>query len=523
MQYKWAKRQVRAITLRRGIASCPDEVLSEILALAARPHLRTSYHIKRAHGLLEYRDEQRRMKAALSLSLVCAKFRSLILGNPSLWNTISDLASGYKTIGHCIAKSKNAPLDVFLQSFGYPILSTPLLLPDGPFLSSFLQSMSRWRSLSIGTTSLLGNTEDIMIWNDMHDLVEAFFEHTKGITLPLLKSLVYHSSQVPSSVLNNEEPNLHPYLHWSLPALREMLVIGPIIPPPFTNTIKCITLRFAQKHSKSFNIPKVASLLNSCHSLESANLQFRRLERGSISSCNSIDISTAKKITYVFCLCHSDEILSVCNSMHFGEAKEMVLHLEWNEELSYVDYSGLASSILAPYSASGITDLEICLGPFHVPETPASFTIPLQSLPKLKALTLRSINCSWDGIELHLKLDGQIPALRRLTIHLWCDKLNPPYKAQWTAVASWITTLFHQLLDQGDLDKFQLLTLHEFWVVPAVPMDHDAQADFTEIARLASASELHPTDGTIHDYLSPEKIHRETVVELHRYWCWWDY
>ncbi len=83
---------------------------------------------------------------ALSLSQVCSRFRSLILNAPRIWNILSDQHINSDIVQYCVKRSRNAPLDVFIERFGFPYL--------GPeyeaFLSSCAISAARWRHLSLG-------------------------------------------------------------------------------------------------------------------------------------------------------------------------------------------------------------------------------------------------------------------------------------------------------------------------------------------------------------------------------------
>ncbi len=144
---------------------------------------------------------------------------------------------------------------------------------------------------------------------------------------------------------------------------------------------------------------------------------------------------------------------------------------------SHIRYGTLISDILSQHSYVGITSLDLDLSPRIVRGVPAPFLPPFADLPNLEDLTLSPI-CDWPVLKLLEVPDGvRIPALRSLTMRVEFG--------DWHLVSGWVVALLARLKQQGDLDKFKLLNVHELYET------HHKVSDL---------------EGAIHDYLPEHKI-----------------
>ncbi len=113
---KTAKNHLKALSLRHGMSSLPDDILSEVLMYATRPD-----NLEKGMPV-DVEIEMNSIRAALSLTHVCSRFRGLVLNNPRVWTILSDQFPNSNMILHCIKYAKSAPLDVFMEYFGFPHL-----------------------------------------------------------------------------------------------------------------------------------------------------------------------------------------------------------------------------------------------------------------------------------------------------------------------------------------------------------------------------------------------------------------
>lgn len=192
---KAIKENLRTFKLGKGLASIPDEVLSEIL----------EHVVKFNYGLISIYDRG-------NLSLVCRRFRRVVLETPRMW---TDINSSHKKpyILACLTKSKSAGLCIDL-SFNANRFSYSLDQSLSIF-STILHHSSRWEQLHVYVSTEQAKSENLekLRQSKLFSSIHLPSLHTLTLGGPLFRG--FSPAQ--------EEFNAF-YQSWEMPNLRSLRI-----------------------------------------------------------------------------------------------------------------------------------------------------------------------------------------------------------------------------------------------------------------------------------------------------------
>ncbi|KLO12980.1 hypothetical protein SCHPADRAFT_940757 [Schizopora paradoxa] len=460
-EIKSAKDQLSVLSLQHGIASLPDDILSDVLLYAVRPTYPST------DMLLFISKEKECIRAAIKLSHVCSRFRSLVLSRSHIWNTLSNQITNVDLIRHCTKHAKKAPLKLYLESLGYPLSNDRF----ETFTTVCLESAANWHQLVLQATDseLWTNEESMVRLQTMSNNVSLFSRLTNGYKFPFINSLELDFERISAKVDLRDE-KFHPHLHWTLPSLTRFSFSGNI-PLPFSNDIKHLSISYEYQPGRILDMYQLLMFFAFCSSLESVDLKLT--EWTSTTPCETKTFPFVKSVSFSFSDCSVDFIRTFCRALYFPDARKMTLQLNFQpsdppprnrfKRERHTDYGALMSEILTQHHYSGLTGLDLDLSPKRIYETTsddliqALYSPPFFRLPSLGDLTL-SASGGWNLISLlDVPEDVHIPALQSLTLLV--------RSGDWDRVSGWIVALFVRIKEQEKLYRFKTLRIkliHDF-------------------------------------------------------------
>lgn len=227
-----------------GLASIPDDILSEVFE----------------HGLGSYVDDPTTSKE--TLSLVCRRFRRVVVNTPRLWSRINR-QDKIPYMRACLERSKSVGLSISLAFNDADSLDCALSL-----LAEVTPHMSRWEHLRVEfelDEALIANHEEVLrstIASNLH--------------LPSLRalSLEYTATQEEYAVFANDDIR-HFYQSWEMPNLRSL--DSSTIPTPFIAP-KLSSIHLYRSHISGgpATNDRLRDFLAACPKLEELTLRFIR-------------------------------------------------------------------------------------------------------------------------------------------------------------------------------------------------------------------------------------------------------
>ncbi|KLO09635.1 hypothetical protein SCHPADRAFT_1000146 [Schizopora paradoxa] len=234
LRIQHAEEQVQRMGSVCGLAALPSEVLSNIFSFAI-------------HGIPSERPLFFAVPLiSMRLSHVCRHFRDVVLSTPHFWTKISTTPRRPKIglIEACIQRSKNRPLDIYLNLYtsevkcfdpvepafqrffpkGYPTMKQHL--ESDPVLSLLLPHIQRWRSLHLNymkAEGFSGSTE--------------IFEAVEGALFPMLETIAEYHYQIDEDGSYRDMPYV---TSWNAPALSTLILCDclPCSNLPIASSIK---------------------------------------------------------------------------------------------------------------------------------------------------------------------------------------------------------------------------------------------------------------------------------------------
>ena len=189
----------------RGLASLPDNLLAYIFKL-----------------ILDHWAGFLRPKIRVDLSLVCYRFRSVLLGTPRLWNKISTDNHDFHVLDLCLQRSKTAGLCVDISCYEWG--DWEVVFGDKP--SPLPESIQAFHAL----LSHCDRWEGIYLHLHRTDL-DTPVGYLSGLRLPRVEHLVIEYSNEP--VWYPLPPSDHFYTTCELPNLRTLHILY-TVPLPFS-------------------------------------------------------------------------------------------------------------------------------------------------------------------------------------------------------------------------------------------------------------------------------------------------
>lgn len=207
----------------RGLASLPDELLRMVFENVADSKI---------------------------LSLVCRRFRRVVLDSPRLWATISNSDISLPYVTKCLERSKATPLDIMLQLCPPPVDPASCSCKrDGRLdivevLNAVLPHRNRWNYLEICVR--------IEEWEDLVGPLTETCGHLMNLNLPLLTGLKFCHSEtaIPIDYDIDEMPLLDPntifhfYKSFTAPQLQSVhfvnVIPGPIAMSPMLTSCEIV-------------------------------------------------------------------------------------------------------------------------------------------------------------------------------------------------------------------------------------------------------------------------------------------
>ncbi|KLO08034.1 hypothetical protein SCHPADRAFT_1001221 [Schizopora paradoxa] len=443
--------QVEALGIRYGFSLLPDDLLQDILLLATE---KGDY----GEGFQPGRDfalEKPAMYRALTLAHACSRFRSIVLTTPRIWSAISDQIKDTEMLKFWLTHSGDIPLDVGLNTYGFPHFGKSF--EDG--FKICLTSSLRWRSFTLGviprsTQALIDRISTATRWDVVRNNILAIDSMTSQLHLPLLRHL---DIGLPfASLQDRSDPRSHSYIHWSMPSLTSVHFHN-CTPMIFPNTITHFSLLYRHPglglrvDKPCLDLRELANFLLSCAHLESVDIQLTTSTISTESFLLPAVIPLVRRAHLTVCACSPDDMLDFSHAFQFCDATHLQLGIECPkydlEDISKPDYEPFVSAVLKLHSQ--LKSLELSLGyirigtPFIIP--------PIAYLRNLEELTLECTH--WDVWERSkFPYGSYIPALVSLEVKL-------SHIGQWNVATKWVERLMIRLKKQGDLGRFALLTV----------------------------------------------------------------
>lgn len=205
--------------LGKGLNSLPDEILLEIVALVV--------------------EVNQPSLAALELSHVCRRFRSLALSSPRIWSYIHPASQSHKLVTLYAERNKSLGLNITLTNKHFS--------PNWPLQVQFLETVvftqAHWRTLSIEADN-----------RGVDDLLDLLHALRRNAPLPGLKHFRIKASPFYSQPFTAEEMDKIVALYSSLQADNIIsLVTTDLVPNPLPASVSHLTVHLHAM--RNFNNP----------------------------------------------------------------------------------------------------------------------------------------------------------------------------------------------------------------------------------------------------------------------------
>ncbi len=294
-----AERRYKAMQLRNGFESLPNEILSHILRFASQRDDRTSL-------------------SAVILSHVCRRFRDAMLRTPDVWNEIRDNMS-LDMVKACLERSRSVALDVYLKSFSNNSRFRQNY-KDGRFIPLISTSANRWRSLRISMSSVRETDR---------------LSTLEGLNLPLLRTMVvdFPSSWLEDATGGSEMRIFH---DWSAPSLQSMS-ISHFIPPmfPYPSSLRCLNIHLGHRGLGGWNldIHALGQIFQSCPDLAEMELSIEAPQRATSPPHSTvISLPNVETASLSFLSCENTIIERLFENIRFPAVSNMTLCFRMNEK-----------------------------------------------------------------------------------------------------------------------------------------------------------------------------------------------
>ncbi|KLO18959.1 hypothetical protein SCHPADRAFT_94984 [Schizopora paradoxa] len=428
-----AERRWEAAQIRIGLASLPNELLSNILSLASTVH-ETNPSSSRATfcAAVSFRNS---FRSAVDFSHVCDRFRRTALQTPELWNKISDDMNQHM-VQLCLVRSGALPLEVSLTSFPNRGKFSEFYAPVH-FTRFAMLTSNQWRSLEVSSSTVTG------------------FSHP-GISLKNLDLQSLTNLKITSSHDRRHFKSESGVLQgWNTPNLHSM-TIDQFIPPSFQHSVNLRCLRIALRgfsgRESKLNAQAFRDFLATCTSLTDLHIH--------VGSARFVDIPeipfraslpNVEVVSFDIQSCSPATVRALLDQVRFPAASKVILVLGL---LVVPDMSqGFLSSNMEPFFQDEVTfpaattlNLSVkCINSEMRYSTVLSgkISIPFMLLGNIRHLTLTIAGFSMA----HPSKDG-IPPLRSLKLQD-CDCIDP----------LWLFAVVEKLEQQGNLGELEEISI----------------------------------------------------------------
>lgn len=347
------KKRIHPLVHGMGLASIPDEILSEIFEYE-----------------LELNDIVSTSKTTGTLSLVCRRFRRVALKTPRLWSRISK----YDKMPYaraCLERSKSVGLSISLTFTNAYVLTHELSL-----LAEVIRHSSRWEHLRV---SFLLEEEDITQHeNDLQSTIAS------NLHLPSLRSLEldYRRSRGEDDVLADDHHIQHFYQSWNMPNLRHFQ--STIIPKSFiAPRLSSIDLWDFHTGGDPAASEQIRDFLTAYPELEKLRFDFTHSGAQSYPSSHLVHLPNLTTLGIGAYECDSRDVRPIMDALRIPKLRK--LYIETSISMMTED------------------DNDKILDDF----------LPLEAYPTLEDLTLRTMSGEKDEYDLTF---DKIPGLRSLLL-----------------------------------------------------------------------------------------------------------
>ncbi|KLO16915.1 hypothetical protein SCHPADRAFT_189908 [Schizopora paradoxa] len=182
-------------------------------------------------------------RSALTLSHVCRQFRSVALGLPKLWSTISNLQDP-KSIKHSVLRSRDSPLHVTMKltvnSLMLPHGEKPSGKPgkkDAACIKKIREQSSRWKSFDLAL-HIPHDAED-----DLEHILPGFLNSFKNLKLDTLKKLtVKIDGWFSAGAPDNNTKVIKMFSSWHIPSLYHCVLVDFLPYVPISKSISILDI-----------------------------------------------------------------------------------------------------------------------------------------------------------------------------------------------------------------------------------------------------------------------------------------
>lgn len=402
------KEHIHQFVLGKGLASIPDELLSNILEYAE--------------------GSQRRTALKENLSLVCRRFRRLVLNTPRLWSRVSSFDT-MRYVRTCLERSKSVGLSInlFIDNKGH--------LDRGlSFLAEVIPHSSRWEDLNVLFSFA---RMDLDLRNEIHR--SPIFSK---LHLSSLYSLSLELSATGNFDFDNDDI-WHFYQNWDMPNLRSL---DSNLVPKITITSNLCSFRFHRIFGDALRVAHFMKFIAAFPTLQELSIEIYSGYGKAFQQASTIDMPNLRVLHIDASECNRTDVRSF-----MGALRTPVLH-----KLSIVtsvprseDEDSALYDFFPHDDYPTLKELSIRMHPH--PDSPTDFFLPTERFRGLRSLSLDTPGIVPD-ISYYEDENGQekiYPPLHSLSIVNW-DNMS----------ICWLTEMQESLLRQNDWAGFKRLEIY---------------------------------------------------------------
>ncbi len=429
--------QVRALRLRGGLSSLPDEILAIVLEYATT----TPFDIyEEGNSAILF------TRAAITLSHICQRFRFLMVRISSLWSRIFN-GMKYRLVSALCVRMTMPTAEIILEE-------TKLRSRTNPekFLRTVAPRSELWRRFVHGQINSSFSTDGT---SEASKELKMLARVTNHLHAPFLAELVIcHKAHIlPESHNQDVHDSFHYYSTWFAPRLRSLTMCN-LVPVPFAGSttltyFKCGLEYFGTNRGRAdLDFSGLIQFLLSCPVLKSFSLKSFCLtwpETVASSLGNPVKLASIDTLDFGFSSCESSLIRAFLDAARFPNVITMKLNIMTGSITEPADVlcAVLPDSIAFPH----LNRLHLRIHAGRTGKLPAIGTPTVWS-PFFNQSNIQHLTIFEDFFMGALPDGPFLPVLRSLTFNN-CSFLE----------RHWVTQLLGRLKEQGIKPKLTVVTL----------------------------------------------------------------